>query len=100
MQLKDLVKISDPKEVYRKFLELGYDKYTNIYVSTRKDKKYMVIHPITNKKVHFGSTMEDYTKHKDDIRRKSFLTRKKKRKMEQIRQVFCIYPIHIFIMVK
>jgi len=39
MQLKDLVKISDPKEVYRKFLELGYDKYTNIYVSTRKDKK-------------------------------------------------------------
>ena len=78
MQLKDLVKISDPKEVYRKFLELGYDKYTNIYVSTRKDKKYMVIHPITNKKIHFGSTMEDYTKHKDDIRKKSFLTRNAK----------------------
>ena len=78
MQLKDLVKISDPKEVYRKFLELGYDKYTNIYVSTRKDKKYMVIHPITNKKIHFGSTMEDYTYHKDDVRRNAFLKRNAK----------------------
>ena len=78
MQLKDLVKISSPKEVYKLFLELGYDKYTDIYVSTRKDKKYMVIHPITNKKIHFGSTMEDYTYHKDDIRKKSFLTRNAK----------------------
>ena len=78
MQLKDLVKISSPKEVYRKFLELRYDKYTYIYVSTRKDKKYMVIHPITNKKIHFGSTMEDYTKHKDDIRRNAFLKRNAK----------------------
>ena len=78
MQLKDLVKISSPKEVYRKFLELGYDKYTDIYVSTRKDKKYMVIHPITNKKNHFGSTMEDYTKHKDNVRRNAFLKRNAK----------------------
>jgi len=79
MQLKDLVKISSPKEVYRKFLELGYDKYTNIYVSTRKDKKYMVIHPITNKLIHFGSSdYSDYTKHKDDIRRNAFLKRNAK----------------------
>ena len=78
MQLKDLVKISSPKEVYRKFLELGYDKYTDIYVSTRKDKKYMVIHPITNKLIHFGSTMEDYTKHKDNVRRNAFHERNAK----------------------
>jgi IS4 transposase len=78
MQLKDLVKISSPKEVYKKFLEFRYDKYTNIYVSTRKDKKYMVIHPITNKKIHFGSTMQDYTKHKDDIRKNAFLKRNAK----------------------
>jgi hypothetical protein len=78
MQLKDLVKISSPKEVYKKFIELGYDKYTNIYVSTRKDKKYMVIHPITNKKIHFGSTMEDYTYHKDNVRRNAFLKRNAK----------------------
>jgi len=43
-----------------------------------KIKKYMVIHPITNKLIHFGSTMEDYTKHKDDIRKKSFLKRNAK----------------------
>ena len=78
MQLKELVKVSSPKEVYNKFIELGYDKYTNIYISTRKDKKYMVIHPITNKKVHFGSTMEDYTKHKDNVRRNAFLKRNAK----------------------
>ena len=78
MQLKELVKVSSPKEVYNKFIELGYDKYTNIYISTRKDKKYMVIHPITNKKVHFGSTMEDYTKHKDIVRRNAFLKRNAK----------------------
>ena len=53
MQLKELVNVSSPKEVYNKFIELGYDKYTNIYISTRKDKKYMVIHPITNKKSSF-----------------------------------------------
>jgi hypothetical protein len=78
MELKELLKISDPKEVYKKFIELGYNKYTNIYVSPRKDKKYMVIHPITNKKIHFGSTMEDYTKHKDIQRRNAFLTRNAK----------------------
>jgi hypothetical protein len=78
MLLKELLKISDPKIVYKKFVELGYDKYTNIYVSTWKDKKYMVIHPITNKMIHFGSTMEDYTYHKDEKRRQSFLKRNAK----------------------
>ena len=79
MQLKELVKVSSPKEVYNKFIELGYDKYTNIYISTRKDKKYMVIHPITNKKVHFGSSdYSDYTKHKDIVRRNAFLKRNAK----------------------
>ena len=94
MQLKDFVKISSPKEVYKKFLELGYDKYTNIYVSTRKDKKYMVIHPITNKKVHFGSTMEDYTKHKDNVRRNAFLKRNAKwAKTDKYRPAYLSYTL-------
>ena len=33
MTLEELSKISNPKEVYRKFKENGYDEYTNIYVS-------------------------------------------------------------------
>ena len=40
MKLEELSKISNPKEVYRKFKENGYDEYTNIYVSTRKVLQY------------------------------------------------------------
>ena len=75
MKLEELSKISNPKEVYRKFKENGYDEYTNIYVSTRKDKKYMIIEPYTNKMIHFGSTMADNTFHKDEKRRSNFLKR-------------------------
>jgi len=75
MKIEQLLTISDPKQVYKKFIDHGYDKYTNIYVSTRKNKKYMVVHPITEKLIHFGSTMEDYTYHKDEQRRTNFLKR-------------------------
>jgi len=36
--------------------------------SSRKDKKYMLVTP-ENKKIHFGSNMENYTIHKDDKRK-------------------------------
>ena len=75
MKLEELSKISNPKEVYRKFKDNGYDEYTNIYVSTRKDKKYMIIEPYTNKMIHFGSTMADYTFTKDEKKRSNFLKR-------------------------
>ena len=76
MKIEQLLTISDPKQVYKKFIDHGYDKYTNIYVSTRKDKKYMVVHPITEKLIHFGSSdYSDYTKHKDEQRRTNFLKR-------------------------
>ena len=42
---------------------------------SKGDKKYKVI--VDGKTVHFGSTMEDYTKHKDETRRKSYLARAK-----------------------
>ena len=46
-----------------------------IYLSDRKDKKYMVQNPRGNW-VHFGAMgYEDYTKHKDDDRRKRYLAR-------------------------
>ena len=79
MKIEQLLTISDPKQVYKKFIDHGYDKYTNIYVSTRKDKKYMVVHPITEKLIHFGSSdYSDYTKHKDEQRRTNFLKRNHK----------------------
>lgn len=68
---------SNPKEVQKKAKKyLGND--VKIYRSTRKDKKYMVLDPNTNKLVHFGSfnpPMEDFTKHKDPIRRERYLAR-------------------------
>ena len=47
--------------------------------STRKDKKWMIITP-ENKKIHFGQEgYSDYTIHKNDIRKKSYIARHQKR---------------------
>lgn len=78
MKQNDLIKISNPELVYKKFKQLGLDKYTDLYISTRKNKKYMLMNPITEKWVHFGSNLEDYSYHKDERRRKNFLTRNAK----------------------
>ena len=45
-----------------------------IYVSTRKNKKYVV--NVRGKDIHFGdSRYEDYLDHRDDERRKRYLAR-------------------------
>ena len=76
MKYEELIKISDPEIVFKKF------KHNNptikIEISNLKTKKYMIRHPITNKKIHFGSTMSDYTKHKDEKRLKNFQSRNHK----------------------
>lgn len=52
--------------------------------STRSNKKYMLITP-DNKKIHFGAIKEngkqysDFTKHKDEERKKRYINRHKKR---------------------
>jgi hypothetical protein len=49
------------------------------YILTHRDKKYIIIYPITGKKIHFGlSLYQDYTKHKDDKRRQRFHQRNHK----------------------
>lgn len=46
--------------------------------SSRKDKKYMIITP-DNKKIHFGAKgYEDFTTHKDLLRRNMYIIRHKK----------------------
>ena len=62
MKDEDWIKISDPEIVFQKFHKDHQN--AGICFSTRKDKKYMILHPDTNKFIHFGSTMSDYTKHK------------------------------------
>jgi hypothetical protein len=53
---------------------LGKD--TKLLISTREDKKYMILDPTINKYIHFGQMgYEDYTKHNDDSRRNRYLKR-------------------------
>ena len=60
------------KELFKKYITNADYK---LELSTRKDKKYMLIMP-NGHKIHFGQMQyEDYTKHIDPIRRKLFQKR-------------------------
>ena len=75
MKYEDLIKISDPYKVYIKFKKM-YPINSEIKISTRKDKKYMIYNPEIGKWFHFGSSnYSDYTKHKDQKRRINLLIR-------------------------
>lgn len=65
--------ISNPAIVRAKFRKYKGDDDVKLELSEKPDKKYKVI--VGNRTVHFGSTMEDYTKHKDEDRRRSYLAR-------------------------
>ena len=72
---EDVEKYSDPERVLS-LLKKYYGRDVEIDFSTRKDKKYMVKNPKTDKWVHFGQMgYEDYTKHKDKARRDNFRDR-------------------------
>lgn len=79
MKLSDLVKISDPAEVKRRFEKYRGTAKAEISVSPRVDKKYMVrvaaAGGVRGRIVHIGSTMADFTKHADEAKRKSYLAR-------------------------
>lgn len=74
---KEILKYSNPKTVYKNALKyLGPNVL--IKLSDNPNKKYMVFDFKNNKWVHFGSfnpPMEDFTKHKDLIRRHNYLQR-------------------------
>jgi len=74
MSKKSIRLYSNPTEVYRRASKyLG--KTAKIGLSTKKEKKYMVVTP-DGKIVHFGQMgYEDYTKHKNKTRRKNYLKR-------------------------
>ena len=67
--------VSTPSKVRANFRKYKGNDDVKLELSEKKDKKYKVI--IDNKSIHFGSTMEDYTKHKDESRRKSYIARAK-----------------------
>jgi hypothetical protein len=70
-KLDQLREYSDPEFVMKKAQALGYSP---VYVSSRKDKKYMIFDG--NKMVHFGQFgATDYTRHLDHKRRMNFRKR-------------------------
>ena len=79
MKLSDLVKVSDPAEVKRRFEKYRAGEKATIEPSPRADKKYLIRIAAADGKagraVHIGSTMEDFTKHGDEARRKSYRAR-------------------------
>ena len=66
---------SNPREVFKKAKDyLGRNAI--IKVSDRESKKYMVFNPESNKWIHFGQMgYEDFTKHRDPVRRERYLKR-------------------------
>ncbi len=75
MSLEDF---SNPDIVYGRAKKV-YGEDVDIKPSTRNGKKYMLYNPNTNKWVHFGAYgYDDYTKHKNKIRRDKFLIRNHK----------------------
>lgn len=73
----EVKKYSDPREV-KKRLNQYFNKSIDLYYSTKKDKKYMIKNPKTNKWVHFGAMgFSDMTKHNDNKRRLLFRLRNK-----------------------
>ena len=67
--------VSTPSKVRANFRKYKGNDDVKLELSEKKDKKYKVI--VDGKSIHFGSTMEDFTKHKDESRRKSYIARAK-----------------------
>ena len=69
----DIQEYSDPIEVQRRAFRL---LDARIAYSPRKNKKYRIVNPYTNKYVDFGEMgYQDYTKHKNKERRRLFKNR-------------------------
>ena len=67
--------VSTPSKVRANFRKYKGNDNVKLELSEKKDKKYKVI--VDGKSIHFGSTMEDFTKHQDESRRKSYIARAK-----------------------
>lgn len=75
---QDILIYSNPMLVIQKARRL-FNNDIQIKLSTRKNKKYMLLNPETEKWTHFGEMgYEDYTKHKDNERRSLFRIRNHK----------------------
>lgn len=73
----DILKYSNPLKAQKNAYKY-FGKDAVLYLSTRKDKKYMILNPRTGKMVHFGQLnppYADFTKHGNEQRRQHYLKR-------------------------
>jgi hypothetical protein len=71
---REIVKYSNP-QIVKKNLIKYFNSNIPLYLSSRKDKKYMIQDP-NGKWIHFGQMqMFDFTKHQDEERRQRYLKR-------------------------
>jgi hypothetical protein len=81
-KLNEIEQYSNIDIVRRNARRLNLNK---VYPSTRKNKKYMIRNPYSNKFIHFGLLgYSDYTKHLDIFRRDNFRKRNKEWKDAEI----------------
>lgn len=74
---QEILKYSDPKEVYRRAAKY-MGKRATISLSTRRDKKYMITTP-NGRIVHFGQMgYQDFTFTHNKTKRKNYLRRSAK----------------------
>lgn len=73
--VNNINEISNPAKVRANFRKYKGNDDAKLELSEKKDKKYKVI--VDGKTTHFGSKMQDYTKHGSETRRNSYLARAK-----------------------
>jgi len=73
--VNNINEVSNPAKVRVNFRKYKGNDDAKLELSEKKDKKYKVI--VDGKTIHFGSTMQDYTKHGSETRKKSYLARAK-----------------------
>ena len=71
--VSDINKVSNPTTVRARFAKYKGSDNAKLELSEKPDKKYKVIY--NNRTIHFGSRLEDFTKHGDEARRRSYLAR-------------------------
>ena len=75
-RFNQLLTVSNPTIVKRNLKKYIPTDTPELFISNRKNKKYMILNPETNKFIHFGSlSYEDFTKHNDLQRQKNYIIR-------------------------
>ena len=75
-RFNQLITVSNPEIVKQNMKKYFKKEIPELFLSNRKNKKYMVLNPNTNKFVHFGAlAYEDYTVHNDKQRQKNYISR-------------------------